>query len=54
MQINDFDYDNKLKSLIRSNKEAIEPNYFLAGMLCFFQQFHPTNKDIMFGNSSFI
>lgn len=54
IKIKDMDYDNRLKSLVRSNKDAIDPNYFTTGLLCFLQQFHPTYKETMFGNDHII
>jgi len=48
-----MDYDNGLKSLVRTKKGQIEPNYFLAGILCLLQQFHPTTKLEFFGNYHF-
>jgi len=44
LQIFNMDYDNNLKSLIRSKKSQIEPNLFLVGSLCLLQQFHPSAK----------
>lgn len=48
-----MDYDNNLKSLIRTKKGQIEPNYFLMGSLCLLQQFHPTTKLEFFGMTDF-
>lgn len=42
-----MDYDKNLKSLVRKNKkekEIIEPNYYLMGLLCLLYQFNPSNK----------
>lgn len=50
-----MDYDKNLKSLVRKNKkekEIIEPNYYLMGLLCLLYQFNPSNKLSFFGNFS--
>ena len=50
MNINNMDFDKKLKALVRKNpKEAFEPNYFISGVLVFLNQFHSSNKDMFFG-----
>jgi|JI6StandDraft_1071083.scaffolds.fasta_scaffold13888_2 hypothetical protein len=49
-QINNMDFDKKLKALVRKNpKEPFEPNYFISGVLVFLNQFHSSNKDMFFG-----
>jgi len=50
MNINNMDFDKKLKALVRKNpKEPFEPNYFISGVLVFLNQFHSSNKDMFFG-----
>ena len=49
LQILNMDYDNHLKSLVRTKKTPIEPNMFILGSLCLLQQFHPSAKLEFFG-----
>jgi hypothetical protein len=54
-QINNMDFDKKLKALVRKNiKEPFEPNYFISGLLVFLNQFHSSNKEIFFGKQRII
>jgi hypothetical protein len=54
-QINNMDFDKKLKALVRKNiKEPFEPNFFISGLLVFLNQFHSSNKEIFFGKQLLI